>query len=107
MITEYFPEFFGFDWDMGNIDKNRLKHHVEAYEAEQVFFNDPLIVIPDQRHSVSESRFAGFGKTNDARKLVVIFTQRIKMVRVISVRDMNKKEREFYKAYEKEEIAGL
>ena len=81
MIIEYFPEFIGFDWDTGNIDKNRLKHHVEAYEAEQVFFNDPMIVIPDQSHSVSESRFAAFGKTNDGRKLVVIFTQRKKMLR--------------------------
>jgi uncharacterized DUF497 family protein len=107
MIEEYLPDFIGFDWDKGNLDKNRLKHHVEAHEAEQVFFNDPLVVISDQKHSVSEDRFAAFGKTNDGRKLAIVFTKRINLLRVISVRDMNKKERKFYNDYEKEENAGF
>jgi uncharacterized protein len=99
MITEYFSDFSGFQWDSGNLDKNRLKHEVEAFEAEQMFFNDPLIVIPDERHSTQEIRYAAFGKTNDGRKLTIIFTHRNQLIRIISARDMNKKERNYYETY--------
>ncbi|MDD5673704.1 MAG: BrnT family toxin [Chitinivibrionales bacterium] len=100
MITDYFPDFLGFQWDSGNIDKNRLKHDVEAFEAEQTFFNDPLIILPDEKHSTSEIRYAAFGKTNDSRKLSMVFTKRNQSIRIISARDMNKKERGYYAAHE-------
>jgi uncharacterized protein len=100
MITEHFPDFIGFQWDSGNRDKNRLKHDVEAFEAEQAFFNDPLIIIPDEKHSTSEIRYAAFGKTNDNRKLSMVFTKRDHLIRIISTRDMNKKERVYYAIYE-------
>jgi uncharacterized protein len=98
MITEYFSDFHGFQWDGGNVDKNRIKHDVEAFEAEQVFFNDPLIIIPDEKHSITETRYAAFGKTNEDRKLTIVFTQRNKLLRIISAREMNKKERNYYEA---------
>jgi len=99
MIAEYFSDFSGFQWDSGNLDKNRLKHDVEAFEAEQMFFNDPLIVILDEKHSTQETRYAAFGITNDDRKLTIIFTQRNQMIRIISARDMNKKEKNYYETY--------
>jgi uncharacterized protein len=99
MITEYFSDFSGFEWDNGNIDKNRLKHEVEAFEAEQIFFNDPLIVIPDEKHSIQETRYAALGKTDDGRKLTIVFTQRNQLIRIISARDMNKKERKYYETF--------
>jgi uncharacterized DUF497 family protein len=100
MTTDYFSDFHGFQWDSGNIDKNRLKHDVEAFEAEQTFFNDPLIIIPDEKHSTSETRYAAFGKTNDGRKLAMVFTKRDQSIRIISARAMNKKERGYYAAHE-------
>jgi uncharacterized DUF497 family protein len=51
MKTEFFPGFNGFEWDSGNIDKNRIKHKVECHECEQVFYNEPIIILPDFPHS--------------------------------------------------------
>ena len=94
-----FGNFMGFQWDQGNIDKNLIKHNVENWESEQVFFNKPLLVLDDSKHSIPEKRWAAFGKTDADRFLIVIFTKRGDLIRVISARDMNKKERKFY--YEK------
>ena len=88
-------EFVGFEWDTGNREKN-LKQGVHASEFEQVFFNEPILILDDAKHSVAEDRFAAFGQTDGGRKLVVVYTQRVNLLRVISARDMNRKEREFY-----------
>jgi uncharacterized DUF497 family protein len=96
MIVEY-PDFEGFDWDAGNRDKNR-KHGVESWECEQLFFNKPILVMDDPKHSESEDRFSAFGRTDGGRKLVVVFTKRGKNMRVISARDMNRRERKFYES---------
>ena len=95
-MEKIFEQFSGFQWDGGNIDKNLIKHNVENWECEQVFFNRPLLVLDDIRHSVSEKRWAAFGKTDADRFLVVIFTKRGNLIRIISARDMNKRERKFY-----------
>ena len=94
-MTGEYPELAGFEWDAGNREKN-LKHGVHASECEQVFFNEPLLILDDARQSVAEDRFAAFGQTDGGRKLVVVYTQRANLLRVISARDMNRKEREFY-----------
>ena len=67
-------------------------------EAEQVFFNSPLLVLPDPRHSEAELRFHALGNTNEGRRLHITFTLRDtgKFVRVISARDMHRKERVIY-----------
>jgi uncharacterized DUF497 family protein len=95
-----FDDVVGFQWDQGNIDKNLTKHNVENWECEQVFFNAPLLVLDDLNHSRSERRWAAFGRTDADRLLVVIFTKRGDLLRVISARDMNKKERKFYEEHE-------
>jgi uncharacterized DUF497 family protein len=99
-MADQFEEFAGFQWDKGNIDKNLLKHNVENWECEQVFFNEPLIVLGDLKHSLSERRWAAFGKTDAGRLLVVLFTRRATLLRVISARDMNPRERKFYEEKE-------
>jgi len=91
-----FEHFVGFQWDEGNSDKNRIKHNVENWECEQIFFNDPLLILDDPRHSTGEKRWAAFGRTDAGRLLAVIFTKRGKLIRVISARDMNRRERRFY-----------
>lgn len=88
----------GFDWDDGNRRKSADKHAVSQGEAEQVFFNDPLLVVADSAHSQSEMRLHALGKTDDRRLLHVTFTLRGggSLIRVISARDMSRKEREVY-----------
>lgn len=87
----------GFDWDEGNARKNE-KHGVSTAEAEQVFFNQPLLMLEDGAHSQSEPRFHALGKTDTGRTLHITFTLRQSgaLVRVISARDMHRKERAIY-----------
>ncbi|MCJ1902155.1 BrnT family toxin [Paracoccus versutus] len=88
----------GFDWDEGNTRKNADKHEVSQSEAEQVFFNEPLLVLADSKHSESEARFHALGHTDDGRRLHITFTLRggESLLRVISARDMSRKERDAY-----------
>ena len=91
----------GFDWDHGNQDKNWLKHQVSAMECEQVFFNEPLLLFEDDGHSVKERRYFVLGKTNQDREIFLVFTLRGNLIRVISARDMNKKERMEYETVQR------
>ena len=90
------PRLIAFEWDKGNIDKNLVKHNVTDREAEEVFGNKPLLVNEDVEHSEKELRFQVLGKTNLGRLLFISFTIRNDKVRIISIRDMNKKERGVY-----------
>jgi uncharacterized protein len=90
----------GFDWDEGNIQKNWERHQVTQEEAEDIFFNEPLVVRGDVRHSQREKRHYALGQTSQGRCLFVAFTIRRKLIRVISVRDMNRREQDFYGKYE-------
>ena len=93
---ELFNTCTGFDWDDGNIEKNWRKHRVSPAECEQVFFNRPLVVQDDASHSKTEKRFYTLGKTDLDRKLFLVFTIRNNLIRVISARDMSRKERRVY-----------
>ena len=103
MVTVYilvmqsgFSQLDGFEWDEGNREKNRLKHKVSNGECEEAFFNQPLIILDDHKHSEEEQRYAAYGVTNEGRRLMVYFTVRETRYRVISARDMHRKERQFY-----------
>jgi uncharacterized protein len=95
-----FPESLshciGFQWDDGNADKNWEFHQVSKGEAEQVFFNRPIVVASDEKHSEKETRYAALGKTDAERELAIVFTIRDNLVRVISARDMSRRERSVY-----------
>lgn len=88
----------GFQWDFGNARKSADKHGVQQAEAEQAFFNEPLLVVEDVGHSRSEPRFHALGVTDAGRRLHVTFTLREKntRIRIISARDMSRKERAHY-----------
>ena len=93
-----FPEisrFSGFDWDHANVDKNWRRHRVAFHECEEVFFHEPVIA-PDAGHSAAERRFFAFGRTVRGRMLTVVFTVRENRIRVISARDMSRKERRLH-----------
>ncbi len=93
-----FNRIVGFQWDIGNARKSADKHGVQQAEAEQVFFNEPLLVVEDVSHSRSEPRLHALGVTDAGRRLHVTFTLREKdtRIRVISARDMSRKERGRY-----------
>jgi uncharacterized DUF497 family protein len=88
----------GFEWDDGNARKNADKHDVGQAEAEQVFFNDPLLMVRDVAHSADEPRIHALARTDDKRLLHVTFTRRQSgtKIRVISARDTSRKERVAY-----------
>jgi len=86
----------GFEWDHGNITKNWDKHNVSAIECEQIFFNKPLIVKLDSKHSKLENRYYALGRTDMNRLLFAVFTVRSEKIRIISVRDMTVPEMERY-----------
>ena len=87
----------GFEWDDGNARKNE-KHGVSTAEAEQIFFNDPLLLLTDVLHSQREPRFHALGNTDEGRLLHITFTLRLSgsLIRVISARSMHRKERTIY-----------
>lgn len=86
----------GFEWDAGNSVKNVRKHQVSCEEAEQVFFNRPLLFMDDPAHSVQENRFKAFGISHHARYLTISFTLRAGLIRIISARPMNRREKIHY-----------
>ena len=88
----------GFEWDSGNSRKSAEKHGVAQVEAEQVFFNEPLLVVADPKHAEGEARYHGLGHTDGGRRLHITFTLRqdTTLIRVISAHDMSRKERARY-----------
>ena len=93
-----FHRIIGFQWDAGNAIKSQVKHGVTQAEAEEIFFNQPLLVSTDDKHSDQESRYLALGITSPGVLLSVVFTLRksATLIRVVSARPMSKRERAFY-----------
>jgi|SRR3989344_7499991 len=87
-----FKEAVEFDWDEGNVSKSLLKHNVTRQECEDVFTYQKRRIYEDIEHSQSEERWIILGRTGRGRHLFVVYTQRRDRIRVISARDINKKE---------------
>lgn len=90
-----FNQGTGFDWDQGNSDKNWIKHGVSREECEEIFRNRPL--VGELEISDSEERYPALGETNGGRRLFVVYTVRRELIRVISARDMSRRERRTYR----------
>ncbi len=84
-----------FEWDKGNQGKN-VKHSVTDAECEEVFFDHHKKVGRDVLHSGIEERLILIGKTKHGRLLFVVFAHRKYKIRIISARDLNKKEQYLY-----------
>ena len=91
-----FESIVGFDWDEGNRQKNWEKHQVDFRECEEVFFNQPLLIQEDTRHSSQEKRYYVLGRSDLDRSLFLVFTIRNNKIRVISARDQSRRERKIY-----------
>lgn len=85
-----------FQWDKGNQGKNWKSHRVSDEECEEVFFDLHKKLLKDALHSDKEPRHILLGKTKEERSLFVAFTIRNKKIRVISARDLKRKERSLY-----------
>lgn len=93
----------GFEWDSAPADKIWNRHEVSRAECEQVFFNRPLVVADDQEHSGAEKRYYALGKAESGRRLFVVFTIRGELIRMISARDMSRRERRVFDRAEAQE----
>ncbi len=87
----------GFDWDEGNIQKNKLKHGLDFWLIEEIFFNEPLliygVIAPFRAQSADAMRWE---RPMTGQLLFVAFTVRAQNIRVISARPMSKKEKNYY-----------
>ena len=92
------PYPIAFEWDKGNRDKNFKKHNVTIKESEEIFDSEESFIFEDEKHSIKEKRYGLFGKTSKERRLSIVFTIRQDKIRIITARDMSKRER---RAYEK------
>lgn len=95
MIVPFFS-VISFEWDEHNREKNQAKHRVAPEECEEIFFNIPLLLQGDNKHSQQETRWCAIGKTRKGRRLFIAFAMRHNKIRVISARDMSKRERLIY-----------
>jgi uncharacterized protein len=95
-MNELIEDCNGFQWDEGNSEKNWKKHKVTKNECEQVFFNLPFLIEDDTEHSAIERRWYILGQTDSKKMLFIVFTIRNQLIRVISARNMNKREKEIY-----------
>lgn len=86
----------GFEWDSGNAAKILERHAVEPGECEQAFFVEAILVTADEKHSATEPRWRALGQTLARRRLHIVFTIRGDLIRVVSARDMNHRERQAY-----------
>ena len=74
----------------------RIKQGNPNNIAEEIFFKLPLVTSDDIKHSINEKRFYALGKSKSERLLFLSFTIRNNLIRVISARNMNRKERKIY-----------
>lgn len=95
------PEPLTFEWDEGNIKKNFVKHNVNNKEAEEAITNKPTFLFVDEGHAEKEKRYGLYGKTDNGRRLSIVFTIRREKIRIISARDMSRRERRAYETIEK------
>jgi uncharacterized DUF497 family protein len=85
-----------FEWDPGKAAANLAKHKVAFSDAATVF-GDPLaITYHDSEHSDQEDRFITFGTTAAGRLVAVVHADRSDRIRIISARNMTRRERKQY-----------
>lgn len=90
-------EPYEFVWDKGNKNKNLKKHNISDNECEEVFFDDNKKILRDKLHSSKEKRYILLGKTKNKKLLFLVFTIRLKKIRIISTRQISKnKEKKLY-----------
>lgn len=90
------PVFDWDPWERGNGDKLIARHDVYPAEAEQVFYNEAL-VIRQGSNAQGEPRYYVYGQDDTGRYLFLVCILRGALVRVYSARDMTERERQNYR----------
>jgi uncharacterized DUF497 family protein len=85
-----------FDWDEINAIGNLRKHRVGFAEASTVFDDPHSTTFADPDHSIGEDRYVTIGTSNRGRLLVISFTERGDVVRIINARKATPRERTSY-----------
>jgi len=85
-----------FEWDESKATANLTKHGVSFEEAKTVFDNLLAVIFNDEAHSVGERREIIIGHSRNNRLLLISFTERSNVIRIISARLATRKEREDY-----------
>lgn len=85
-----------FQWDVAKARANLRKHGVAFDEASTVFADPLSLTIADPTHSDDEDRFVTIGQSRQGRLLVVVHTERISMLRIISARPATRREGRAY-----------
>ena len=88
---------FSFEWDQDKAASNLRKHGTLFEDAMFVFSDADRTTVPDQRFDYGEERFVTYGFVDD-RLFTVVFTQDLdlEIVRIISARKANARERKRY-----------
>lgn len=81
-----FPDF---EWDDGNVDHIIERHGIYPQEAEQVLYNGAYV----RREG---DFYYAYGQDDSGRYLCVVCIVRGGLVRVVTARDMNNRERRSY-----------
>lgn len=85
-----------FDWDDRKAAFNEIKHGVRFEEAQWVLDDKRAITRYDQDHSSTEDRWITLGRSNQYNLLVVIHTDELDLIRIISARKATKHEAKQY-----------
>ena len=85
-----------FEWDNEKANSNEREHNVSFIEAATVFDDDLSVALPDPDHSLGEFRFLLLGESRRRRLLVVSYTERGEVIRIISARTPTHTEQEYY-----------
>ncbi|MBK1732843.1 hypothetical protein CKO41_13850 [Thiococcus pfennigii] len=81
------------DWGTKKAAGNLRKHGVSFQEAGTVFGDSMALTFDDSDRSVAERRFLTFGVTRTSKFLIVCHTEEAGVTRIMSAREMNKRER--------------
>jgi len=85
-----------FEWDPSKAAENLETHGVSFDEASTAFRDTLSLTIYDPLHSAEEDRYVLIGNSHRNRLLVVVHTERVDCIRLISARKATKKERKQY-----------
>jgi uncharacterized protein len=85
-----------FEWDEEKARKNKRKHKVTFQEAATIFADPSIATMFDPDHSDAEDRFISIGRSSQGRLLVVVYTERGGVTRLISCRKAEPTERRKY-----------
>lgn len=84
------------DWDSSKATANLQKHGVSFEEAGTVFGDPMALTFDDPDHSTGEQGFLTFGVSRAHKFLIVSYTERDVVTRIISARKMSRQERDIY-----------